>query len=167
MSATTCPACRQLVAVDAAGIRPHVRRGSPCPGGRPAPKPVQAHEVATRARLTPELRADVAERQREARERVKAKALRRSAARRAEARALREARGTSTLTLANARAVRIRAMLPTTAQRVAAALAITVEGAVKAMLRAGAVRVGTEPVEGGGRPRTVYGLPAALAEASP
>ena len=63
---TTCSTCRQLVARDAVGIRPHLFRGSPCDGGRPAPKPVQAHEKLTRARLTPELREAVAEDQHKA-----------------------------------------------------------------------------------------------------
>ena len=148
----TCPACRQLVAVDAAGIRPHVRRGSPCPGGRPAPKPVQAHEKPTRARLTPELREAIAERQREAKRRHWAAA-------KARAKAARAAR--TLYPAARAREVRIRAMLPATAHVVAAALGITVEGAVKAIERAGARKVGTEPIEGGGRPRTVWGMPAA------
>lgn len=36
---TTCPACHQLVAHDAIGIRPHARHGLPCAGGRAAPVP--------------------------------------------------------------------------------------------------------------------------------
>ena len=60
---------------------------------------------------------------------------------------------------ARAREVRIAALLPATTHTVAAALGVTVEGARKALERMSAVRVGDEPIPGGGRPRVVWGMP--------
>jgi hypothetical protein len=60
VSSTTCPTCRQLVARDALGIRPHAYHGAPCDGGRPAPviAPPE-HHIA----LTPMVLAGRARRQ--------------------------------------------------------------------------------------------------------
>jgi hypothetical protein len=54
---------------------------------------------------------------------------------------------------------RIAAALPATSAVVAVLVGITVEGARKALQRMGAVRVGVEVVAGGGRPRTIWGMP--------
>jgi hypothetical protein len=56
-----CPVCRQGVAVDAAGIRPHQRHGSPCAGGRAATLPRPAPKAPMgRPKLTARQRADSA-----------------------------------------------------------------------------------------------------------
>jgi predicted ArsR family transcriptional regulator len=57
-------------------------------------------------------------------------------------------------------------MLPATAYAMADATGVTATQVVRLMRKLGAVHVGTEPTEGGGRGRTVWGLPEAAAEAA-
>jgi hypothetical protein len=182
MSASTaCSTCRQLVAVDALGIAPHTRYGVQCPGGRPAPKPVQAHEVATRARLTPELRADVAERQREARRACdrRRRALAREEQIRVESASMVAANpnavggkrwGTAVMVARlDARRARLAPMiarLPATSVDIAALMGVTRQTAVHMLRSVGAISVGMQRVGKAGRPAIVWMMPEAAAEAA-
>lgn len=51
------------------------------------------------------------------------------------------------------------------AHAIALEVGLTIVGVDRAMRRVGAVKIGKEPIPGGGRPRTIWGMPEALSEA--
>ncbi len=136
MTSATCPICRQLVAADARGIAPHMRRGAPCAGGGAVRQEAQKlRRVKSQAEKLAALN--------------KRKKLQRIRDRKAR------------IALAADRRATLIAALPATVHAIAAVMGLTPEGARRAIIRAGAVIVGSVPAEGGngGKRRVVWGMP--------